>query len=255
MLSNMMNTLNLLQSLLRRIVLPLMVVPTLFAEEVSDQSLVSEWLKTERMIAQEQVDFAKQKQQSKSLLTVYKEELANLHEELAEAGKNAPLVDEEVEKLKQVIETTENARRVTIQKITQYQPQVIALYNTLPAPLQEQLKGDYFTVQDDVTNHNVGDSMRAILRILGDSAKFNRGFVFEDHEISLQGTTYRAKVFYLGLSKAFFLAGDRVGYGEASPEGWVFTEDQSLESEVKKAFAVKAKDISSAYFELPLQVR
>jgi len=230
---------------------------TLYAQstKVDDNSLIGQWLETERLISTEQLAFEKKQAQSQQLLSLYDAELTNLTEELKLAGQNAPLLDEEFKKLQNLTQTTEKARRTAISQIKDYQPKVLALYRKLPAPLQEQLKNDFLQLANEVSNRNVGDQLNAIVRILSDASKFNRSYLFEEHPITLAGEKFRAKVFYLGLSKAFFLAGEKAGYGQSTDNGWQFTEDSSLKKQIKKAFDVREKEIPSSYLELPLEVK
>ena len=59
---------------------------------------------------------------------------------------------------------------------------------------------------------------------------------------------------YLGLSCAFFQAGEKFGKATPSEDGWVFQENPDLEKEIKKAFAIQEKAVPSSFFELPLQL-
>jgi len=223
--------------------------------EVSGEDLVEQWLETERLIVEEKAAWEKAQQSSQQLLALYKEELRLLDEELLEAGQSAPEIDAEVEKQKSIIEATEKARLVAIQQVTLFQPKALALFAKLPMPLQKQLEADQLLLQDAISNYNIDETLRASIRILSESAKFDRAFLFDEHEITLADEKFRAKVMYLGLSRAFFVAGKRAGYGEPTEDGWVFTEEPELKSSIEKAFAVKSKELPSSLFELPLKVR
>jgi len=223
--------------------------------EVSGEDLVEQWLETERLIVEEKAAWERTQKSSQQLLTLYKEELALLDEELLKAGQSAPETDAEVEKQKAIIEATEKARLIAMQQLTLFQPKALTLFDKLPKPLQQQLEADQLLLQDSISNQNIDDVLRAAVRVLSEAAKFDRAFLFEEHEISLAGEKFRAKVMYLGLSRAFFIAGKRAGFGEPTDKGWVFTERPELKSSIEKAFAVKSKELPSALFELPLKVR
>jgi len=222
--------------------------------EVTEENMVEQWLLTERMIAQEKLDFEKQKKHTAQLIELYEKELLSLNEELSKAGQNAPSVSAEVDKNKTILENTEKARRVTIQQVAQYQPRLLALQKKLPPPLLEQLSDEFLQLEETASNANVSDNLRAILKILGETEQFNRRYTFTEHPLELSGKMYRGTVFYLGLSRAFFLAGDRAGYGISTDSGWTFTEESSLKPQIQKAISVKNKEISSDFFQLPLQV-
>ena len=221
--------------------------------EVTDQDLVSQWLKTERLITQEATDWQAEQEHTSQLLKIYQEELALLNEELAKAGNNASLIDEEAEELKEKITSSEAARRNTISYLIKVKPRVQQLFQQFPRPLQDQLQDESLALDEDVTNRNSGEIFRSIINILQEAARFNRSFTFEEQEIKLSGKDYRAKVIYFGLSQAFFLAGDKAGISKPAPGGWSFTERAELAPELKKAFAIQAKEVPSAYFSIPLK--
>ncbi|MBK1834149.1 DUF3450 family protein [Roseibacillus ishigakijimensis] len=234
---------------------PLALVPGLSAQddEVTPEDLVAQWLKTERLIAQEAADWKAEQAHTAQLLALYEDELALLDEELAQAGKNAPTVDEEAENLKARIAASEQARREAIQFLARLQPRVVALFARFPQPLQKQLEDDAFILEREVNNETLDETMRAIVKILQEAGRFNRSYVFEEHLISLKGEDLRAKVMYLGLSRGFFLAGKRAGSATPGDEGWVFRENDKLANTLEKAFLIQEKQVPSALIELPLQ--
>lgn len=227
------------------------------ASELADsgENLIDQWVQTEKSIVTEKVDWQERQAHTQQLTKLYEKELLLLEEELSKAGKNAGFVDEEAEVLKQSIKDSEKARLLAIDYLAQIKPRVLSLYQRLPHPLQQQLEDQHFILQNEVNNATVQDSLRATVKILQESARFDRSFVFEEHAIELNGETLRAKVMYLGLSCAFFQAGESFGKAIPSESGWVFTEESQLQKEITKAFAIQEKAVPSAFFKLPLQLR
>jgi len=221
--------------------------------DVTDQDLVSQWLQTERLISKESLDWREEKAHISQLLDLYEKELTLLNEELSKAGKNASLVDEEAEALKENLKQSEDARRKAIASLSAIKPRVQKLLARFPEPLQMQLLDEEFILSEKVTNANSGEIFRAIIKILQEASRFHRSFTFEEQEILLNDETYRAKVMYLGLNRGFFLAGEKAGTTSSSADGWTFTERNELAGELRKAFAIQTKETPSAFFELPLK--
>ncbi|MGJ8677386.1 MAG: DUF3450 family protein [Akkermansiaceae bacterium] len=229
---------------------------SLFAESTQEQ-LVEQWLKTERLIEQESADWDSQRQHSQRLLSLYDKELVLLDEELSQSGNNAELVDAETEQLKQSLAASETTRRRVIAHVAKLRPQVLDLLKKLPTPLQEQLKDQAFTLENKVSNTSVDAMLRAITKIYQESERFNRNYVFEEHPIEINGESLRAKVIYLGLSHALFIAGDLAGEARPSDQNtgnWIFSERPEMKKNILSAFAVHEKEIASSLFEIPLKL-
>ena len=76
---------------------------------------------------------------------------------------------------------------------------------------------------------------------------------FDEQEISLKDSSYRAKVMYFGLSRAYFMAGDLAGEMLPGEKQWRINERSELLPELKKAFAIQAKEMPSTFFNVPLK--
>lgn len=220
---------------------------------VATTALVEKWLETERLLSREAKDWQAEKEHTGQLLDLYRKELTLLDEELAAAGKNAGLVDEEAETLKAKIAASETARREAITFLTKIKPRVVALSGKFPRPLQEALEEEAFSLKSDVTNDNAAEILRSIIKILQEGARFNRTFTFGEEEITLNGQTYSARMMYFGLSRAYFLAGKKAGLATPGETGWQFEERNELAPELTRAFAIHAKESPSGLFTVPLK--
>lgn len=223
-------------------------------EVVTAKNLVTQWLQTERLLAQEAADWKGEQEHINQLLELYDKELALLKEELAKAGQNAGLIDEEAEALKKSIEASEASRRRTIEFLAKIKPRIVALAARFPTPLQAQLDAEIATLEETkVSNKTCSATLRAMLKISQDASRFNRSFTFEEQEISIKDSSYRARVMYFGLSRGYFLAGDLAGEMLPGEKQWSVNERSELLPELKKAFAIQAKEMPSTFFNLPLK--
>jgi hypothetical protein len=227
--------------------------PTEKPPAISTTKLVEQWLETERLLSKEAEDWLAEKDHTNQLLELYRKELSLLDEELASAGKNAGLVDEEAEKLKAKIKASETARRQAIAFLNKLKPRVTKLVDRFPAPLKDTVEQEAFALKNDVTNDNAAEILRAFIKILQEAARFNRTFTFEEEEITLNGKSYAAKMMYFGLSRAYFLAGEKAGLARPGEEGWTFEERNELAEELTRAFAIQAKETQSGFFKVPLK--
>jgi len=223
-------------------------------ENVTPENIVDQWVKTERLIVTEELDWKSKQIRSSKLISLYEKELVLLNEELSKAGNNAIIVDDEAEKLKQSIQHSEKARLTAISYLSRIKPRITSLFNNLPTPLQQQLEDQNFILSNDVNNSTLHDSLKAIIKILQETARFDRSYVFEEQPIKLNEEMLRANVMYLGLSCAFLQAGEKYGTAQPSENGWIFQENAKLKKEIKKAFAIQEKAVASSFFELPLKL-
>ncbi|MGB0326705.1 MAG: DUF3450 family protein [Akkermansiaceae bacterium] len=215
--------------------------------------LVEQWLGTERLLSKEAGDWLAEKDHTNQLLELYRKELALLDKELAAAGKNAGLVDEEAETLKAKVQASETARRQAIAFLTKIKPRVTKLVGRFPVPLQDTVEQEAFSLKSEVTNENAAEILRSLIKILQDAARFNRSFTFDEEEITLNGESYAAKMMYFGLSRAYFLAGEKAGLAIPGEDGWTFQERNELAGELTRAFAIQAKETQSGFFTVPLK--
>jgi len=222
--------------------------------EVTAKDLVAHWLQTKRLIAHEAAEWKGEREHINQLLDLYNKELTLLNEELSKSGNNAGLIDEEAEALKKSVKASETARRETIAYLAKIKPRMLDLVARFPNPLQDQLDPEFAALKEtEITNATSGDTLRAMLKILQDASRFNRSFAFEEQEISLNNSSYRAKVMYFGLSRAYFQAGNIAGEMLPGEKEWSITERKELLPALKKAFAIQVKESPSAFFKLPLK--
>ena len=135
-------------------------------ESPSAEAMIDQWVKTERLIVTEELEWRESSAHSQQLIALYEKELSLLNEELSKAGKNAVVIDEEAESLKQSIQNSEGARLLAIKYLTQLKPRVENLYRKLPNTLQQQLEAQSFILKNDVNNATLSDSLQAIIKIL-----------------------------------------------------------------------------------------
>ena len=220
---------------------------------VPTTDLVAQWLQTERLLSQEAEDWKAEQEHTNQLLELYRKELTLLDQELAAAGKNAGLIDKEAETLKEKIAASETARRKAITFLNVLKPRLLVLAQKFPAPLKDSIEEQTLGLKNEVTNKNAAEALRSVVKILQEASRFNRTFTFNEELIELGGETYTAKVMYFGLSRAYFLAGQKAGLATPGQDGWTFVERNELAPELTKAFAIHAKEIPSGFFTVPLK--
>ncbi len=223
------------------------------APSVPTTDLVEKWLETERLLSREAQDWQAEKEHTNQLLEIYRKELALLDEELARAGKNAGLVDEEAESLKAKIAASEAARREAIAFLTKIKPRVVALIGKFPPPLKDTIEEEMISLKSAVTNDNAAEILRSIIKTLQEAARFNRTFTFGEEEITLDGESYSARLMYFGLSRAYFLAGQKAGLATPGEAAWQFEERNEMAAELTRAFAIHSKQSPSGFFTVPLK--
>lgn len=225
------------------------------ASHVEAEALIKQWITTENLISKEATEWKVKKNHFANLSEIFSEQVKVLDADLEAAQWEDSDFEKETESLKLSISSSEDARKATISFMQSAVPKVIELTKAFPEPLKKELELDIELLGEDVTNTNVREVLRTVIKVLQSSERFNRAFNFYKQVLEIEGEQYQAQVIYLGLSSAFFKAGKKYGIGKPSKDGWNFEEKPELSTDIEKGFAVHEGSVPSALFKLPLEVK
>jgi len=230
-------------------------------EKITDSSnketeaLITQWVKTESLLSKEATAWQEKKAHLNLLSEVFTEQVKVLNEELEAASYDNSNFAKEKANLESSLTESQSARTSLIQFIKKTVPRVKKVSQLLPEPLAQELDPDILTLEQNIENDNVREVLRATLKILQRSEQFNRNFTYHEQELELSGKPYRAQIIYMGLSCAFFKAGDKYGMGYPNSGAWRFELRPELAQQIEKGFAVQQAKSPSALFKLPLQIK
>lgn len=224
-------------------------------DPAADRELIRQWMKTERLLAEEKNAWKVNKQRMQDLLDLYQKELKLLNEEIEKAGASAGLVDERKEKLESGLKDFRDAQRLLAETLARLLPRVRGLARKLPAPLQDELEADIDFLRSPDALAKPRDVLKSMLAVLTGAGRFNRSItVTEETRTLSDGKKMTVDVLYLGLARAYFAtaSGQTSGIGTPGDDGWQWQDRPDLAANVRRAIAIYRKDKQPQLIRLPV---
>ncbi len=225
--------------------------------------LVNRWLDTERQATHLETQWQAEKPVLNQRIALLKAERAQLKSILQRdsaqqsdvAERRAELLAEQTRMEEEQVKLEDGLR--SLRKRLDY------LARLLPPPLQapwekEQQILDGSSQVSDQGSTQPSTQLQVAIAQLGLLADFDQRVSV--HEMPLttpNGSDVLVKQIYLGVGAAWFVGGDGTyaGWGAATPEGWVWHFDDSLDGdEIAKAVAVFEKKQQAELVTLPLRL-
>lgn len=226
-------------------------------DPAATRELIQQWVKTERLISEEQTTWKVEKERMQELLDLYQKELKLLDEEISQAGTSAEVVDERKETYQKELKEYRDAQRLLSDTLARLLPRMRTLLAQLPTPLVDKLEVEIELLQAQDALEKPRDVLKSMLSVLAECGRFNRSVTVaeETREIS-SGKKMTVDVIYLGLAQAFYAAGqgDTAGVGRPGKKGWVWQEKPEIAKEIRMALAVESKDSPPQLIQLPIQL-
>ncbi len=221
------------------------------------RELISQWVKTERIISEEKTNWQVEKQHMQELLDLYQKELKLLNEELSKAGASAEMVDEKKEAWSRELKEYREAQRLLADTMARLLPRMRGLIARLPEPLLDRIAADVDFLKTPEALAKPRDVLKSMLSVISESGRFNRTvIVTEEIHRSSDGKKMTVDVLYLGLARAFYASsvGDTAGIGLPGKDGWTWQNKPDLANDVRKAISVYRKDSQPQLIELPVSL-
>ena len=142
----------------------------------------------------------------------------------------------------------ENAASEAVARIT---PRILALSKRFPAPLLKDCETELVTLASWIASTDPREALQAQLSILAKANQFNRRLT-RTPDIR---ANREVEVIYLGLAAAYYTGkGGNSGTGRPGTDGWVWTEDPGIGSEIQKLFDTLDKKRPPSMVTLPLKI-
>ena len=234
-----------------------------FAQTTEDEKLspaqarvlIQEWMKTERLISEENKDWAIEQQNLQQLIALYQTEVALIREELDAAGEATKNFDEQTESLKKRAAEFKQERKKLAGKVELQRKRLLGISAFFPEPLLQKVESELLTLESKDTG--MRETVVAMLNVMKVAGKFNRvvSYSEEMQSVGQSGEKRQLRVLYLGLACAYFLSGENAGVGAPAKDGWKWSVDDSLNSTMAKAIAVYEKTSRPELVTLPVEVQ
>lgn len=236
---------------------PLLAAQTANIQEM--QELVERWIIVEQQETALVTDWQNQQQIMQQRLVLLDEEGAQLEGIVSTNTSNIDEVTERRLTLLELQNSMEDSQQKMEQALLFALRAVNSLHAQLPPPLVEawQERLDLLASQtgNDVEK-NSNTQLQALLEMLTQFQDFEqRVSLNEDTITTPDGNEVLVKQLYLGVSHAWYVSpdGQFSGYGQSSPNGWVWLEKPVVDAEtVQQAIAMLERNVNVQLIELPI---
>lgn len=217
--------------------------------------LVEQWLNTERQVTRLETDWQTQSPMLVQRVALLKAEKTQLQNMLKDRNNSQDAVAERrVELLAK--QTQMEAGQIELQSaLHSVSKRLDVLSVLLPPPLQSRWHDEQASLG---SSPEVSVQLQVALAQIALLADFDQRISVHEMPIALpDGGEILVKQLYLGLGSAWFVSrdGKHAGSGQATPEGWIWNFDDSVDgSEIAKAIAVFEKQQEADFVHLPLRI-
>lgn len=228
------------------------------------KSVVGQWVETMQAIQKEESDWQRDREVLENSRASLRSEISQLKEAIADAEKRAETATTEQDELiarrdqltafadalaQRVIALEDRMAKLVplFPDVLRAEPKVAtaleSFAKTMESPDRSELKGAPGRLQTVLT-------LQRSLEVFQNVVTLRKA----EREAS-DGRVYEVDVIYLGLARAFTVneAGTFAEYGAPSPDGWVFTEDNSLAADVRAL--VESSRGNAAFINIPVTIK
>ena len=217
--------------------------------------LVEQWLATERQATRLETEWLAQKPVLAQRIALLEAEKAQLEGILASNSDKQSDVDARRAELLAEQTRMEDEQAQLRDGLKILAERLDYLARLLPPPLVAPWQKEQQALAD---SSQISTTLQVALAQLALITGFDQRVSM--HEMPLKapdGTDVLVKQLYLGVGSAWFVSGDGgyKGQGYASPEGWTWTFDNSLDGdEIAKSMAIFEKHQEAEFVNLPLRI-
>jgi hypothetical protein len=234
------------------------MLATTHAEESTRDAVVIELRETiskivdvQSQTSKELRDWESRKSAMDGLLEIHRRELSLLNEELEKSGQSAGGEDEAKQAAKAEIETLRAVRRDSTEAVARNIPRALAIAKRFPAPLLDECLPEITTLQNWKSGEEPREALQSILSVIEKAIRFNRR-VTRNLEVR---DGREVEVLYLGLARAYYADRSKnAGVGMPGTDGWIWTANPDLNSEILKAFEILDQKSPPARLKLPVAI-
>lgn len=220
---------------------------------------LEQWVETERLISETKAEWETSRRSMENLISIYQQEIESLTAAIEDAEKDTSAAEIRRAELNEQNEAVKAVEAKVVDALIKAEVAIKTLEPLLPPPLREELKPLFNTVPEDpeASKLAIGQRIQPIVAILTQVQKFNQVVTLvEDFREFEAGQTVQTETVYFGLGAAYFVdqANENAGLGVPGPDGWIWTEDESLVPAVRSFVDIYRGTQQARYVELPVTV-
>lgn len=229
------------------------------AEVKETRQLISEWVKTERIISEEKASWNAERELLGDLIATLKVENAGLDENLAKSEAEMANMSRQRAELSERQLRAGDAVKALSGKIEELERRAQALLPIFPTPLRDRIGRFSEAIQNPnrSSEFSLRERLENAVAVLQAANLFHQGVNLEKQKFTIDGKTREFQVLYYGLSVGYFVnqASTTAGYGLPGVKGWEWTQDNDLADEVRQAVTIRNKRAMATFVELPLPTK
>jgi hypothetical protein len=228
------------------------------------RQLSAEWVKTQRMIAQEKGDWADEKATLQSMVKLLQEEDADLAKQIEKAKQEVTTSDLEREEKRNESDRLQNLEKSVKETLAIHEKKLLEMIEWLPSPLK-----DFDTNEGGISNliekiptdpeaskQSMGKRLQTILAITSLIDKYNNEVWVTPGAREINGETVQVTTLYFGLAGGYYVdsEGSLAGVLKPAKGGWIEEANNELAPELAKAVAIynKTSAEEARFFKLPV---
>lgn len=223
-------------------------------------SVLQEWVKVEKSIAEERADWAADKDSLEKTIVLLKQEIKDLEAEIASSRDDVSAAEARRAELTQRNELLQGIEGDVASFLSKLEDSFKAVFARLPEPLQQELQPAYSALPEDSadTKLSIAQRIQPVVAMLTMIQKYNNAVDlasgFREFE---NGETVQTDVIYFGLGVAYYVDGanQHAGYAVLGDDGWTWKDDPAIAPTVRLLVDIYRGNKQAAYVDLPIEVK
>ncbi len=227
------------------------------AEVKETHAIIGEWVATERLISEEESDWAVEKSSLLDLRQALVAEIEELNTKLKETEEEAVGAAKQREDLLSRKDEALQATRSLHQGLDRAVTKLDQAFSLLPTPVADRLAPyrKKLVPGKGMPMPPLRQRVDALVSLLQAIQNFHRSVTLERQEFTLDDNLSREfQVMYFGLGTAYFVneSGTVAGYGQPGENGWKWTRSDPLAREISTGVDMLNNRTMPRFLELPV---
>lgn len=228
----------------------------IFGQVKETHQYIKEWIQTEQLISEEKNNWESEKATLLDLQDALSAEISELETKLEQFEKENVGAAKNRSDLSLRKEEAEETTKIFYKQIKEVEKEIKNIFPILPSPLRDQTRAFLDKINGNKSdNLPLRNRLDEAISILRNIHSFHRSVHFERQEFSLDdGKSREFSVLYFGLGVAYFVneSGTVAGWGKPSPQGWLWTRQDTIAKEVSTGVAMIQNRTLPRFLKLPV---
>lgn len=230
-----------------------------FAADIRDtQDELITWVETQKAISETQAEWKAEKAIVQDLISLLENEKATITEKIDSLEDGADATDKKRSELNAKRDKLVASTDTLEAYIPKLEDQARTFLAMLPKPLLEEIDQLIRRLPEDSAKSTLPVSQRllTVIGILNKIDKFNTSISLVSEIKTIDSSSVEVTTLYIGLAGAYFSdeSGSYAGIGVPSADGWVWTEEPDISTDVVALIKSYQGKTEAKFVELPVNV-